>query len=771
MGLYKGLDEGGHPVVRYFGAAEDAHARAQGFVPASDDEAAQATGGIDDRTGGALGAIGAGVSSTLAGATLGLSDLALRGLLSESEMARLAADRADHPILSGAGELAGTIAPAVLSGGASLPAGLVSGSGAAIAERAGGGVLGAALGGAVEGAFYGYGQGTSELALSSDPLTLEHAAAVLPSSVLYGAATGGVIGAGGHLIGAGLARAKGALDDFVAARDAAKALRDDPAAIGSADVGALDAKGLNKAHAAELGRIEAERAPVRQQFAADLDDFARDMRDQQLSRAARGAEDRDAREAGKVLYNADRSLRGLTDDPVGLAQRPERALAALRTQENALGKLQAWGEEETSRVLEERAAAPAQIRANIEAGKVPGYVPGALSPRGIDLAVEREMAAKYGTDAALPKNLQLLNAVPAALERNRALQTRLVDLVADPASARLTEIAQAREALGAPQPKSLGSLALHAAAKFAGPVGALAEHGAGVIAGLRKAAGAAAERGAKAVSAFLGPASRAVERAAIVTPVATRALASVRYSEPPRDDRGKLIDKPEPKTLPELYKARTDEIKSQVQLAPDGSFQMRPQARLKMAARLSGLGATDPIAADRLESAGAMRITWLASQIPKRPDLAGLPVGPDTWNPSDMVMRSFARKVAAVEDPYAVLARASAGKEARVVPEEVMALQAVHQPLLNDYITQVITGLSDRKERLPYAQRLAFSMLTGQPIDPAMTPVVLRELQSMHASEPGTAGGTMAPRPSPQFGSVKRVDTGTPAQRRQGVGL
>src|ERR1044071_6192096 len=105
MGAWKGLDEGGHEVIRYFGTADEAHARALGFVPADAGEAAQATGAINDATGGALGAGGAGVSSALSGATLGLSDVGLRAVLSDAEMGRLRADRAAHPMLSGAGQL------------------------------------------------------------------------------------------------------------------------------------------------------------------------------------------------------------------------------------------------------------------------------------------------------------------------------------------------------------------------------------------------------------------------------------------------------------------------------------------------------------------------------------------------------------------------------------------------------------------------------------------------------------------------------------------
>jgi hypothetical protein len=221
-----------------------------------------------------------------------------------------------------------------------------------------------------------------------------------------------------------------------------------------------------------------------------------------------------------------------------------------------------------------------------------------------------------------------------------------------------------------------------------------------------------------------------------------------------------------PSKLAGLFQKRADEIKSQIDVAPDGSYQMRPDARQKLAAKFDGIRHLDPHAADQLESAGARRIEYLASILPRRPDIGGMPIGPDRWVPSDMQMRSFARSVAAVEDPHAVLAAAAAG---RVVPEQAAAVRAVHPEVLEDFTSRVIAKLPTLSTNLPYKRRLSLSILTGVPVDPAMRPEILREIQSIYAAEPGTAGGTQAPIAQPQFGSVKRSDPGTPAQRREGI--
>lgn len=741
--------------------------------------------------GGAVAATGAAVAR---GATLGASDAAARLIGGEDARFDLSQLRAENPGISTGGEIAGVIAPALLTGGASLPAGLAGAAGRSAAAAVGGGIRGAIAGEAITGGLLGLGQGVSELALSDDPLTLSHAAATLSSNALYGAAAGAGAGLAAKGVEAGLGAAKRALDRALVASSEQRAMRAvgeleteaaaHPSAIGpETDVTTLDRAGLKKAREQAVEEFHAAQEPERRAFVDDLR-ASRDAAEAEKTWiATQGGKTREVRSLGRATLEADKRIDALLKVEADLVDKPQRALSALRQQEQALTKLQEWGERETGRYLDEVATGRDRIRAELLDNKIDGFRFGKggisrTSPVVNDI-VERLFQERYPTPDRLPTNLQVLNAVPGAIERNRALQDRLARLAEAPASPRLSAIDEAEAKLGIKAPvkepeSALGAVgAVLKAAAHAVPFGSVAEKAAGALGGIRKAIGAGAERTARAASAFLGKAEPAVAKAAKVTPrvTATAALASLRYGEPETDARGKRVAKPEPKTLPELYRARTDEIRSQVQLAPDGSFQMRPAARVKMAAKLSGLGVVDPIAADRLESAGAARIAWLASQMPRRPDFAGLPVGPDTWRPSDLEMRAWAIKAAAADDPYAVLARASAGKKARVVPEEAMALQALYAPLLDDYVTRIVTGLSDRKERLPYPQRLALSMLTGRPLDPAMTPNVMRELQSMFAAEPGTAGGTMAPRPSPQFGSVKRSDTGTPAQRRQGVGL
>lgn len=746
-----------------------AAAREAGYQPVTPTEAAPAVTRPESNDSALL----AGITAPLSGATLGLSDAAIAALGTQGDVRAVREARAAHPILSGAGEFAGAIAPAFLTGGESLPVSLATRTGAGVTEAAGGGLLAHVVGGGAEGAIFGAGQGVSDLALSQDPLTVERIGSTLSSDMLYGAGAGAGIAGAGALIGRGLRSAKGAIDGYLEQRAAAKALVDTPGAIGTADVATLDRAGLAKAETAELTRLETERLPDRQKFATDLGEFYNDMAEQKLSKTVTGVADAEARRAGAALKGADRDLMRLTDNEVGLTAKPERALNALQTQRQALGDMESWLDEERGQFWNKVNVARVEIRQDLAVGKLEGYAKASeLTPAGRDLAVNQELARRFKMtiDASgmleAPANLSIerLEQIEKAIERNKTLTEQLGRIATDPTSDRLTAIAQAREALGVPQPKSLGGQALHVAARFAGPIGAIAETGASLFGGIRKAAGAAAERSGKAASAFLAAAAKATDRAGSATPLATKVLADLRYSA---DRKRKQQDDESPTDqLPALYKQRTDEIKQLTEYDATGMPKMRADAREQLAAKLQPIGVHDPLLADRLESYAARRISYISSILPRRPDIAGVQVGPDRWQPSDMEMRSLARSMAAVEDPHAVLERALHGQ---VSPEDVKAMNAVHPEILKDYVDRVAAALPTLRATLPYHRRLSLSLLTGQPVDPALDPHVLAVLQGQFPAEPGSAGGTQAPRAQPQFGSMAKLahDSRTPAQERK----
>lgn len=157
------------------------------------------------------------LESGASAATFGISDWFLRENGIETRES-LEASRAYNPKAHLGGTIAGIVAPALASGGASLvgnagrlgraggvvssvlratPAGLASRAGLATAEALGGKLGGRIIGNIVEGSFYGAGQAVQHSIESNDPLTAE--------SLVVGAGQGALWGLGGGLAGEGLA--------------------------------------------------------------------------------------------------------------------------------------------------------------------------------------------------------------------------------------------------------------------------------------------------------------------------------------------------------------------------------------------------------------------------------------------------------------------------------------------------------------------------------------------------------------------------------------
>lgn len=190
---------------------QEGSAIAGGYNRVSLGSAGATTGVLTPEDTGAVGAVRAGASSVLSGLTVGASDVALKYLLDRGDFANLAAAREQHPLTSGAGELAGMLLPALMTGGASTGAS-VEGLGAKILARtpaAGVSRVGAAVSGlgegaglagrvaastaaaGAEGALYGGGQYLSQTALEDKPLSAEGFVGGMGHGALFAAPVGG----------------------------------------------------------------------------------------------------------------------------------------------------------------------------------------------------------------------------------------------------------------------------------------------------------------------------------------------------------------------------------------------------------------------------------------------------------------------------------------------------------------------------------------------------------------------------------------------------
>jgi hypothetical protein len=665
--------------------------------------------------GGPVGTAVAGLAGAARSVTGGGSDAALRALGAGDKLRKL---REENPIASTVGEVAGGIAPIGVSGVAAR-----AGQRAAGVVR-GGGVVSdiarAGIAGGVESGIQGIGQGVSEVALSDKPLELEQMISVIGTNGLMGVGVGGAVGGAGKGVERGLRRAKAALDD-VAGRGLGQ--------LGEAeDLAKLDAKGLRAAHKTELEAIEAARVPQRAQLADEIKAFRQELKDQKVWLATKGIDDAEIKASaiGKRTLKADKGLDRLLDDPKALAENPKTVLSHLRVQEAALDDM--------------------------------------VNKHGKKLR-EVYAADTSGTRAAA------LDFASTALDKNRALQAKISEVSGAPASARLGAIVDAQAALSGPKDGLMDTLGGAAIGYGLGELTGIPELG--MVAGAARVAApfirklganqaAIAARGSKAVGALLDV-TRKVAPAAPV--LATKVLGSVRYAmSQDEKPKAKPAKGAKPMVLADVYRARSQELRSHIETAPDGTPQVRLSTRQKIAAQLAPIAAADPIAADRLETIAARRLEFLASKIPRRPDLAGMQTGPDRWQPSDMEMRAFARYVAAVEDPMGVVERLADGS---ITPEDAETMRTVYPEMYADIQRQIVEQLGELRAQLPYQRRLALSIFSGVPVDPSLDPRVLAVLQGTFASEPGTEGGTMAPTASPQFGSVTKPSP-TPAQERGG---
>lgn len=706
-----------------------------------------------DEYGGPVGKFSAAGLGALRTVTGGISDLALRELGGGEQLRGL---KEENPLSSTAGEIAGAFIPTGLSG--------VAGAAGATIRGGEGLGLGSSLlrglaAGSAEGAIYGAGQGLSEAALSEDPLTAERLISSVGSGALFGGVVGGGVGLAGATVEHALSKAKGAIDGALE-RSAAKALT--PAeAIATGDLELLDKRTLDLAEKDEISRIRTEQAPQRKALVDELDNYRNMIRDDgDLRGAIYRIGDKDLTEAGSSFSRSNIRLRGMLDDRVSLAENPETIRPSLRKQAQSLEEIADYARGAKVEWERDVAAAPDRIRQLVRDGGVPGEL-GPFTPAGLDLATERELKNLQGFEwgGAIkdglkePAIVRMQPEFQRILEQNRKFQATLDELAKPPVSDRLTKIAEAREALSAPAAQSIGASLLHAL-PFGGQLATIAELGQKTASGLRGTISKATRRTAEAASTFLGHAGAAVEH---VPALATKTLATVRYAShavsPPSEGK---------QTLAELYKQRTDEIKSQTAYDETGTPRLRPDARASMAETLKPLRASHPLLADKMETSATRRIEYLSSLIPRRPDFGTPQIGLDHWQPSEMAMRSWARSAAAVEDPDGVEARIAHGTATH---EDAAAYWAVYPERAQHYKTSILQGLPTVPGILPYRKKLALSIFTGAPIDPSMHPRVIAMLQGQFPAEPGSNGGTQSPRAAPQFGSIKK-QTGTPSQER-----
>lgn len=515
------------------------------------------------------------------------------------------------------------------------------------------------------------------------------------------ATVGAGIGAGAGVSAVALSEDPVTLEGAVSAISSSMLYGAGIGAVGGV-LGKAAEKGLAKAQAAMAKRA----APVSDDLAGDLTRHVDQGQQSKFWLNTSKSADKELREAGKVAFSAHKKIKRMLNDPKGLAKRARYAGQQLREQEFALESILAKADD---------------IRAGAKEG---------------------------GARTAA------LDAVEPLLENNRRLQQIFSGL----------EETGGRGLPGALEGnvQSLAFSGIMGAAAAVDPTGGvlalpLATAGARKITGmlfqrLDKAAGAAELRTAAALERFLDG-SKATAKAPLATAVLTKARFAPE-SKPYRPLRAAS-------KLGRAFQQRAAEIRSQTVPGPDGRNRMTPSARAAMAGTWASVRQHYPMVADKLEALAARRVEFLADKLPRNPgvptDMLG---GPDTWAPSNSQMRAFARYVAAAEDPAGVVERMAA---TRMTTEDAETLRELYPETFAAIQRDLIARAPKLRKKLPRKKRLMLSILTGVPIEPGLDPRVLQRLQSHYAEEPGAEGGTQAPQPQPQFGSITRPEP-TPAQ-------
>lgn len=721
-----------------------------GYVPG---EALESSAGTRSREemarkereyGGPVTAITTGLESAASTVTAGGYDAAGRALFGEEFSTRRRESEEVQPVATVVGEVGGYAATL----GAGAP-GLVGkairltpiGKAAAVSTNlAKSGKV--ATGMAIEGGVMGLGEGTRELMLSGDELTLERVANLAPGALLNAAAGFG-IGSVAKAAGKGVRKAR----DLVAQKTAPVAAA--PRAEGVISDASDDAFRL-------MDEFKAHQA-------SDIDVIA----------VLHGPQ----KKAVVGVRGAGGRIDKLVDRGAGLAERPGAMLDPLRREAKALREVMA----DPALLLEKGALADAaalkQLSKHTPGAPVQGTLARAYADHfGISLT---KAAAKKGiavsakninafrealsSGAAAAKRAATIKRIPELLESNEVLQRRVLDVLEAgkqkaPGKGFIENAVTGAAftagtgAAAAALPDEASFLAPLAGAAVAGKLSSL------VFGRMAKAGQAAANRSAKAVDMFLDTSAVVARRSAM--PLATKVLSEASFGDAPVDTGPKVKEANKGK-LYEAYQARERELYNQVMMTPAG-VALKPAAREKIYANLAGVRALSPELADKVESSAARKIQFLAEKIPKRPDSVAMRLGPDRWRPSDMAMREFARYVAAIEDPPGVLERVA---HTTVTPEDAEVMREVFPLEYQDFQTQIAARLHELREELPYAKRLALSIFTGVPVDAAMDPRVLNILQGHFVEEQG--GGNEAPKSSPQFGSISKPEP-TPGQNRAG---
>jgi hypothetical protein len=711
-------------------------ALAQGATIISADEHAAAV--QQAKYGGVGGMAAAGLAGAARGASVGLSDVAARAVGGQPLANYLRNVQEANPIASGAGELAGVVAPAVLTAGTSLaeeapgalgtigriaaaPGEAVSALGrlgeravtkllpdeaTSLAGRLTQKAIGGAVRGGLEGAAYGAGGAVSEEALAENPdLDGEKFLHAMGYGALLGGATGGVLSAGGQagreVLGAVAPRLQRMAEDY----------------------------GFEALAPTAKMRLQAEEIP------GGTKAIAREVLDSGLIKPGdtiadaapriEAAMQEQGEKIGSILARADEG--GYAGPHVGtLLESLDKAGASL---------------EELPTLNQ-----PAITRLDALKSDLANLAGGDVGPESrLGFKQTQELRRRVDVEAKWASNP--LAPVPELAKAMRSARTILEDEIeraGDEASKKVggTFAEDYTEAKVKFQRLAIANDAAQAAAaravSSAGPseLGALGAVGA-LMSGHPLAA--AASLGSRAARGFV--ASRTYSTAAVLLD-RLGALGGVQQATGAIDRQiARGVARAAGDTSVAAVKLRKpieggfDAMRKSVETALTDT--QSHTAAISQA--VSPIAQHSPRVAQAFERAAIRATLYLGHALPTSKPTSALTPKLDRDEPSDTEKAKFTRIFQAVHDPTSVLARVEDGT---VTPDEVAAVQHTAPETYRAMCSQLTDALSTVTDpkKLPYARRLSISTFLGQPVDATMTPTFVAQRQATFA--------TLSPPPS-----------------------
>jgi hypothetical protein len=696
--------------------------------------------------GGLTGQAVAGVAGAARGASLGLSDVAARGIGGQETADYLRSVQEANPVTSGIGEVAGALAPALLSGGATAaeeapgalaalgrlggrlaaaPGEAVSGLGSlgeaavsrllpkeatSLAGRLGSKALEGAARGGLEGAAYGAGDAISEQALSQNPdFDGEKFLSAIGHGALLGAVGGGVLGgagqAGREVLGSLSPRLQG-----LAEGQAVNALEPTGKMLSKAE----EIPGGSKAIGRELldsgliqhGETIEASAPRIEAAREAAGKTVGDVLDRADAAGFKGPH------VGTILEGFDSAAEKLQSAPS--LNKP--AIERLNALKDDLANL-AGGEVGVDSRLGFSQAQELRRRIDVEAkwasnplAPVPELAKAMRSARGV---IEDEIE-RAGDAASKKLGGSFAEEYAAAKERFQRLA------IADD----MAQSAVVRRAAGSRGTSELGALGAVLNLASGHPVAA------------------AASLGTRAARRFVG--DRASSTAAVMLDK-LGALGGVQRATSAIDRQiSRGVARATGDTSAAAVKLRKpveggyDAMRRSVEDAVEDA-QAHTEA---VAAAAAPIAQHSPKVAQAFERAAIRATLYLAQALPSSRPTNALTPKLDRAEPSDSEKATFTRIYQAVHDPTSVLARVEDGT---VTPDEVAAIQATAPETYAAMSTQLKDSLATAKDpkRLPYARRLALSVFLQAPVDATMTPQFIAACQAASAppSPPPSKGG------------------------------